>query len=585
MFDLLIRNGTVVDGTGAPKRQADVAITGDRIVAVGTDLGVARREIDADGLLVAPGWVDIHTHYDGQVTWDPYLTPSGWNGVTTVVMGNCGVGFAPVKPGEQEFLIRLMEGVEDIPGSALSLGIEWDWESFPEYMDSLEKRQIVADIGVQVPHGPVRVYVMGERGAHNEDATAEDIEAMAAIVKRGLEAGALGFTTSRVLGHKSKNEDGSFGECVPGTFAPDEELLGICRMLAEVGHGTVGVASGALIGGDVATAAGMPPESEELARLHRIAKETGRPVTFACVQNSHDPDQWKRMLEAADRAAAEGVALVPQIEPRPPGILQCFDGSIHPFAFCPSFQPLANLSPEERRAELRKPEVRERLLKEEPDLSNTTPTVHFLFSAWDLMYRLADPPDYEPPPEQSLAAIAKREGKDPKELAYDMLAEGDLLYLPMMNYVEGDLEVTRVMMEHEHALFGLADGGAHCGVISDASMPTYTLIHWVRDRKRGKRMSLEWIIERQTRATALFCGMDDRGLVAPGMLADLNIIDFENLHLHRPEMVYDLPGDERRLLQQVDGYRYTIKRGEITYENGTPTGTLPGKLVRGPQHA
>ena len=546
MFDLLIRGGTLVDGTGAAARVADVAIEGDRIVAVGEHLGEARREIDATGLLVAPGWVDIHTHYDGQVTWDPDLTPSGWNGVTTIVMGNCGVGFAPVKPDEREFLIRLMEGVEDIPGSALSLGIEWDWESFPEYMDALDKRQYVADIAVQVPHGPVRVYVMGDRGAHNEDATAEDIAAMAAIVKEGLEAGALGFTTSRVLGHKAREKDGSYGECVPGTFAPDDELLGICRMLAEVGHGTFGVASGALIGGTVSAAAGLPTESEELAKLVRIARETGRPVTFACVQNSHDPDQWKRMLEAADAAAAEGVALIPQIESRPPGILQCFDGSVHPFTECPSFKPLTKLSPPERRAELQKPEVRERLLKEEPDLTDVTPTIQFLFSAWEMMYPLGDPPDYEPTPDQSLAAIAKREGKDPKAIAYDLLAAGDYLYMPMMNYVEGDFEVTRKMMEHEHALFGLADGGAHCGIISDASMPTFTLTHWVRDRTRGERLPLEWIVERQTRATARFCGMEDRGVLAPGMLADVNIIDFENLHLHKPEMVYDLPGNERR---------------------------------------
>ena len=580
MYDLVIRGGTVVDGTGGPSRQTDVAVQGDRIVAVGTVVGSARREIEAQGLLVTPGWVDIHTHFDGQVTWDPYLTPCGWNGVTTVAMGNCGVGFAPVRPDEHEFLIRLMEGVEDIPGSALSLGIQWEWESFPEYMNALEKRRLVADVAVQVPHGPVRTYVMGDRGARNEDATAEDIEAMAAIVKEGLEAGALGFTSSRVLGHKAKD-----GEWVPGTFAPDEELLGICRTLGEVGHGVFAVASGSLIGGDVSTAGGMPPEEEELARLRTIAKEIGRPVTYACVQNAHDPDQWKRLLAAADEAAAEGIELVPQVQARPAGLLLGVDGSIHPFILHPSFQPLLEMSLEARRAELARPELRKRLLEEAPDLTDVTPTIQFLFTAWAMMFRLGDPPDYEPEPDQSLAAIAAREGRDPKELAYDALLAGDYLYLPIMNYVDGDMEVTREMMLHDRALFGLNDGGAHCGIISDASIPSFLLTHWVRDRTRGERLPLEWIVERQTRATARFYGMHDRGVVAPGMLADLNVIDFEGMYLHKPEMVFDLPGNERRLLQQVDGYRYTIKRGEVTYEDGKATGVLPGRLIRGPQDA
>ncbi|MAI79037.1 MAG: amidohydrolase [Deltaproteobacteria bacterium] len=580
MYDLVIRGGTVVDGTGAPARRADVAVQGDRIVAVGQDLGAGDQEIDASGLLVTPGWVDIHSHYDGQATWDPYLTPSSWNGVTTVMMGNCGVGFAPVKPDERDFLIRLMEGVEDIPGSALSLGIQWDWESFPEYMDALERRSLVMDVGVQVPHGPVRAFVMGDRGARNEDATAEDVDAMAAIVKEGLRAGAFGFTSSRTLFHKAKD-----GDCVPGTFAPVEELLGICRSMGEVGHGSFAVASGALLGGTTSMEGGIPSEETELASLYRIAKETGRPVTYACVQNSHDPDQWRRCLKVSEEAAGEGVSLIPQVQARPAGLLLGIDGTMHPFNLCPTFQPYADLTPEARLAELAKPEVRAAILADSADYSGVAPSVRGINEAYGSMFRLGDPPDYEPKADQSLAAMAEREGRHPKELAYDALLEGDYLYLPAMNYVEGDMEVTREMMEHELALFGLNDGGAHCGFICDASTVTFLLTHWVRDRKRGDTLPLEWIVERQTRATAEFYGLHDRGVVAPGMLADLNVIDFEGLQLHKPKMVFDLPGNERRLLQDVDGYRFTIKSGQVTFKDGEATGALPGGLVRGPQTA
>jgi len=370
---------------------------------------------------------------------------------------------------------------------------------------------------------------------------------------------------------------------VPGTFAPDEELLGICRTMGEVGHGAFGVASGALIGGTVSIEGGIPPEEEELVRLRRIAKETGRPVTYACVQNSHDPNQWKRCLAASEEAAAEGIELIPQVQARPAGLLLGIDGSIHPFSLHPSFQPLAELSPEARRAELAKPEVRKAILEESPDLTGVAPSVKGMYTAFSMMFRLGDPPDYEPEADQSLGAIAAREGRDPKDLAYDALLEGDYLYMPAMNYIDGNMDITREMMLHELALFGLNDGGAHCGFISDASIVTFLLTHWVRDRTRGEKLPLEWIVERQTRATARFYGMHDRGVVAPGMLADLNVIDLEGLHIHKPEMVFDLPGNERRLLQQVDGYRFTIKSGEITYENGEPTGALPGRLVRGPQ--
>ena len=578
MYDLLIRGGTVVDGTGAPAKHVDIAIDGDRIAAVGKNLGSAQREIDATGLLVIPGWVDIHTHYDGQATWDAELSPSGWNGVTTVVMGNCGVGFAPVKPGEQDYLVNLMEGVEDIPGAALSLGIDWSWESFPEYLDALETMPRVADVVAQVPHGPIRTYVMGDRGSDNEEATPEEIEEMARLVKEGLEAGALGFTSSRVLGHKAKD-----GRNVPGTFAGDDELVGILRVLGEVGYGVFGVASGSFISGDLTQGTPIPDEDDEMARLRWLAKEAGCPVTFACIQNPNDPDQWKRLFAACDEAKEEGIDIVPQIQARPAGILMGFDGTVHPFVHCASFQGLAELSPRERKAELSKPEMRAKLLAEEPDLMKIPPSVRFLPSAWGRMYRMSDPPDYEPKPETSLEAVAEREGRDPKSMAYDIMLGGDYLYLPLTNYCEGNMEVNRLMMQHKNVVLGLGDGGAHCGIISDASIPTFLLTHWVRDRTRGERLPIEFVVERQTRETARFCGLNDRGVIAEGMLADLNVIDLENLTLRKPRMVYDLPANERRLLQDVEGYRYTIKSGEVTYEDGHSTGIMPGRLVRGPQ--
>jgi N-acyl-D-amino-acid deacylase len=571
MHDLVIRGGTVVDGTGAPARRADVAIDGDRIVAVGGDIGEGRREIDAAGQLVTPGWVDIHTHYDGQVTWDPHLTPSGWNGVTTVVMGNCGVGFAPVHPGKEDFLIQLMEGVEDIPGTALAEGIEWKWESFPEYLDALEEMPRSVDVATQVPHGAVRAYVMGERGARNEKATPEDVEQMAAIVKQGLEAGALGFSTSRTILHRAKD-----GEVVPGTYAEDEEVLGIGRALGEVGHGVFEVASD------------LSPEGDELSWMSRLGKETGRPVSFACLQNPGDPDQWKRLLEAVDKDHAEGGCLTPQVAQRPAGLLLGWESSFHTFMLSPAFAEYANLPVDERIAKLRDPEVRAKLIASEPNLGSLPGPAMLVAGAFQMMYPLGDSPDYEPGPEKSIAAIAEREGRNPREVVYDLMMERDgkgMIYLPLLGYANGDFEAIRTMMLHPAAVFSLSDGGAHCGLICDASVPTFLLTHWVRDRQRGERIPLETIVERQTRRTAAFYGLEDRGVIAEGMKADINVIDLDSLHIHAPKMVYDLPAGGRRLIQEIDGYRYTIKSGEVTYENGKPTGVLPGVLVRGPQPA
>ncbi len=569
MHDLVIRGGTLVDGSGAPARTGDVAIDGDRIAAVGDVSAPGRRELDADGLLVTPGFVDIHTHYDGQVTWDPWLTPSCWHGVTTVVMGNCGVGFAPARPDRHDWLIGLMEGVEDIPGTALSEGIRWSWETFPEYLDALEGMGRALDVAAQVPHGAVRAYVMGERGAKNEKPTPEDIEAMAAIVREGIAAGALGFTTSRTLLHRAVD-----GEPVPGTFAAEDELLGIGRVLGELGQGVFEMASD------------LAPEDREFAWMAQLSKDTGRPVTFACLQNDVDPGQWRRLLDASSRAAEEGARIVPQVAVRPTGILMGLEGTAHPFLYHQTYRALAHLPLAERVARLRDPEVRRRMLAEQPQVAN--PLAAFVAQSFHKLFPLGDPPDYEPTPDQSVKAMAERRGCTPQEVAYELLLQRDgreLLYFPILNFADGDFAPIREMLQHPETVLGLSDGGAHCGLICDASAPTYLLTYWVRDRERGERLPLEWAVHGQTRRTAELYGLRDRGLLAPGLRADVNLVDWENLAIDPPEMVHDLPADSRRLVQRARGYRATIQAGEVTFENGEPTGALPGRLVRGPQAA
>ena len=569
MHDLIIRGGTLVDGTGTPARKADIAIDGDQISALVDargDLGEGRRTIDATDLLVTPGWVDIHTHYDGQVTWDPHLTPSGWNGVTTVVMGNCGVGFAPVRPGQEDWLIQLMEGVEDIPGTALHEGIDWNWESFPEYLDAIDRIPRSLDVAAQIPHGAVRAYVMGERGAKNEKAEPHEIDEMAKIVKEGLEAGALGFSTSRTMVHRAKD-----GEVVPGTYAEDDELMGIGRTLGEVGHGVFECASD------------LAPEGKELDWMSRLGKETGRPVSFACLQNPLDATQFERLLEAVDKDAAEGGHLTPQVAQRPAGLLFGFESSMHPFRLKPAFKPLLDLRKAEREAELAKPEVRKTILEQESVASPIPGIGDMIATAWDHMFPLGSPPVYEPGPEDSVAAKARAAGVTPAEYAYDLMLRGEFIYMPLLGYARGSLEDIRTMMQHDKAVFSLSDGGAHCALITDASTPTFLLTYWVRDREKGERFPIEWIVHQQTQKTAEFYDMHDRGVVTPGMKADLNVIDFDALYIHSPEMVDDLPANGQRLIQQIDGYVYTVKSGEVTYEGGQPTGALPGKLVRGPQ--
>jgi N-acyl-D-aspartate/D-glutamate deacylase len=565
MHDLVIRNGKVVDGSGQLAFNGDVAIDAGIITAVGGSAGAARREIDAAGLLVAPGWVDIHTHYDGQVTWDPYLTPSSWHGVTTIVIGNCGVGFAPVEPGKEDFLIGLMEGVEDIPGESLAQGIKWQWESFAEYLDALAGMKRAIDVGTQVPHGAVRAYVMGERGARNEAATEQDIARMASVVRDALRAGALGFSTSRTIGHRAKN-----GELVPGTFANEDELLGIGRTLGQVGHGVFEMASD-MTGPDLS-----------MDWMVKLSRETGRPVSFIPVHLTNEPMMdGRELLERVRQANRGGAWLVPQVAARPTSLLMGLRNSMHPFMTHPTYRSLANLPFEEKLARLRDPQVRSRILAESPKTQG-------MLDRFDQYFQLGDPPDYEPPREMSIAARARREGKSPQALTYNILLERDgteLIYyplsLPLTNYMDCNFDFIADVVDDPVTRLSLSDGGAHCGLICDASMPTYLLTHWVRDRARGRRLPLEKAVKLQTRDTAEFYGMMDRGLIAPGMKADLNVIDFANLRLHAPEMVFDLPAGGRRLIQKAEGYKHTIVSGEAILEDGRPTGAMPGKVVRG----
>jgi N-acyl-D-amino-acid deacylase len=579
MYDLLIRGGLLVDGTGAAPREADVAISGPTIAAVGSDLGVAHETLDARGRIVTPGFVDIHTHYDGQATWDSLITPSCWHGVTTAVMGNCGVGFAPVRPGREEFLIGLMEGVEDIPGTALAEGLAWGWESFPEFLDVLARTPHAVDIGTQVPHGAVRAYVMGERGARNEPATPEDVARMAAIVKEGIEAGALGFSTSRTLVHRAVD-----GECVPGTFAAEDELFGIGRVLGELGRGVFELAPAGVMGEDLAA------PDKEVAWMRRLSAEIGRPVSFALSQHDVDKDQFRRILALCRDANAAGSHLVPQVGSRPTMLLIGHQ-TFHPFSYRPTYRELEGLPLAERVARLRDPEIRRRILSEKspahPD-PRLAVVMTLIEQGLHRIFPLGDPPDYEPAPEQSIAALARREGRDPFEVLYDRMLALDgreLLMLALLSYSDGDLEALREMLEHPDSAFGLGDGGAHCGAICDATMTTFLLTHWARDRTRGPKLPLEWVVRKMTRDTAELYGLRDRGVVAAGRKADLNVIDFDRLELALPELVGDLPAGARRLIQRARGYTATLVSGRVTFREGEHSGALPGALIRGAREA
>jgi N-acyl-D-aspartate/D-glutamate deacylase len=566
MHDLVIRNGRIIDGTGSPAFSGDIAIDGGTITEVG-QVGSGKRTLNADGLLVTPGFVDMHTHYDGQVTWDPYLTPSSWHGCTTVVMGNCGVGFSPVKRDRRDWLIGLMEGVEDIPGAALAEGIEWEWESFPEYLDAIERKPHVIDFGTQITHGSLRAYVMDERGAANESATPKDIAQMYALVKEGIEAGALGFSTSRTMLHKSIE-----GVPVPGTFATPDEIFGIGRALRDAGAGVFQLASEHLT---------MATEFEWMKVL---ASEMGRPVIFNLSQANPAPTLWKDLLTLLEEAAEDGIPIYGQVAGRAIGIVMNWECTAHPFVAYPSYMEIAGLPPAERIARLRNPAVRARILGDTPvDLGEFN---NFVTRSFELLYPLRDAAGYEPDPADCLASLAQRTGKSPQELAYDAMLERDgkgSLYFPLFNYADGNLELLHTLHQHPQTRMGLSDGGAHCGAICDGGMPTFMLTHWTRDRSRGPRLPLEHIVMRQTSQTAQTFGMFDRGILAPGFKADVNLIDYENLSFDQPEVVYDLPTGARRLTQRAHGYIATVCSGEVIYESGVPTGAMPGQLVRGPQ--
>jgi N-acyl-D-aspartate/D-glutamate deacylase len=559
----VVRGGTVVDGTGAAARTADVAVDGGLVTEVGRVDGRGEREVDADGLLVLPGWVDVHTHYDGQATWDAELGPSSWHGVTTTVFGNCSVGFAPVRPGAEGYLINLMEGVEDIPGSALAEGIDFTWESFPEYLDALERRARTIDVGAQVPHAAVRFYVMGERGAdHAAVPTPDEVGEMGRLVREAIEAGALGFSTSRTTKHRAA--DGRF---TPGLTAGERELLGIAEAMAAAGAGVVQANSD--FGDPV-----------EIALLRRMGEVSGRPVSFSLLQVDHAPDRWRELLREVEDANAAGITMRAQVGPRPIGVLMGLDASIHPFAGHRAYKELADLPLPERVARLATPEVRERILGEHPEGGFASWMAHALTKTFEL----GDPPDYEPDPASSIAARAAAAGTSPEALVYDLLLADEgraLLYYPFENYSEGSLEPVREMLDSPYTITGLSDGGAHVATICDASFPTFLLTHWARDRRRGERLPVESLVRGQTLDTAGALGLSDRGALVPGLRADLNVVDLDALAIRPPEMVRDLPAGGRRLVQRAHGYRHTFVAGVQTYADGEWTGATPGRLLRG----
>ncbi|MGA1051546.1 MAG: N-acyl-D-amino-acid deacylase family protein [Ilumatobacteraceae bacterium] len=569
MHDIVIRDGLVVDGSGAPGRVTNVAIDGDRISAVGDSLGPGRRELDAAGLLVTPGFVDVHTHYDAQATWDPFLTPSSWHGVTTAVMGNCGVGFAPAAPDRHEWLIEIMEGVEDIPGAALTEGIQWEWESFPDYLDALDRRRFALDIGTQVPHSAVRGYVMGDRSGVNDPATDDDLRRMAEIVAEGLRAGALGFSTSRTPLHRSKS-----GELVPGTMVDAVELFAIAEAMADVGHGVFQFAPEHVI---------LP--DREWPWMRELASRYGRTVSVNFSQTDQAPDLWRDVLARLDEAVADGVPIVAQVHGRSVGLLMCLEGSYHPLLFHPAYSEIRDLPLAERCTALRSGPIRDRLVAEVPDDGGFFERV-VLGTMWKTWAVADGDIDYEPHPDDSIGAVAARTGRSPIGLVIDHLLTADgngMLYSPFFNYAYGDLSFNHEALVHPGTRMGLADAGAHVRVICDGGTPTFMLTHWTRDRTRGPRLPLEYVVHLQTRQTAELYGLGDRGLLAPGLRADVNVIDYERLRFGKARMAWDLPGGAPRLVQKANGYRHTFCAGVETVTDDEFTGALPGRLVRGPR--
>ena len=565
MYDLIIKNGTVYDGTGDKPFVADIAIKGRKIEAIGELEEVSKQTINAEGKIVAPGFVDIHTHYDGQVTWDPYLRPSTYHGVTTVVMGNCGVGFSPCKPEERDWLISLMEGVEDIPGTALHEGINWQWESFPEYLDILENKPLAIDVGTQIPHGAVRAYVMGQRGINREEATQEEIDRMSQLVKEAIQAGAFGFSTSRTEKHRD-----SSGALTPSITAHKNELVSIANSIGELNSGVLqGISD-------------FYDFESEFDIFKEMSQSSGRPISITVEQMDQRPDWWHQLLDGIEAAQNEGINMYGQVPPRATGINMGLEVTLNPFTFYPSFYDLSKKSLEEKVATMRDPKFKKKLLSEQP-VSIGNPLVEEITQSFNKMFRLGDPANYEPDPDSSFKAIAKKQNISPQEVAYDCLLEKEgkaLIYHPLFNYLPGNLDFVEKMLNHPYSISGLGDAGAHCGAISDASFPTTLIQHWGRDRTRGKKIPLEKLISMQTLETSRLLGISDRGVLKEGYKADINVIDFDNLTLHEPEVLHDLPAGGRRLVQKASGYEYTIVSGQIAFENGEATGALNGRLIR-----
>ena len=569
-FDLVIRGGTVVDGNGGPPRQADVAITGGIVADIGRGLGRGRREVDAGGAVVTPGFVDIHTHYDGQASWDERLLPSSWHGVTTVVMGNCGVGFAPAAAGDRQRLIDLMEGIEDIPGTALHEGLRWDWETFGEYLRSLTARPHDIDFATQVPHAALRVHVLGDRALAGEPATPDDVAAMAKLARAGLEAGALGFTTSRTLNHRSVT-----GELTPTYDAGTAELAGIAAELRAAGKGVLQLVADFL---DV---------DADLDVMLAMARASGRPLSVSLAQFPLKPGAYREVLARIAAANDAGLRIRAQVAARAIGLLMGLQCTLHPFMANDVWRDIAKLPVAAQARAMRDPQFKAALLAAQTNAKNRNLIGGRLIHKYELMYEVTDPPAYEPDPRDSIAARAARAGRTPADLAYDIITSGDgqaMLYVMSANYVSGNLDAVHEMLAHPCTLPGLSDGGAHVGTISDGSFPTTLLAHWARDRESG-RFPVEYVVQRQARDTARAVGLADRGVLAPGYRADLNVIDLARLRLRRPEMRFDLPGGGRRLLQRADGYLHTFVRGQEIYAGGEPTDALPGRLIRGPQPA
>lgn len=571
MHDLVIRGGMIVDGLGGAPFAADIAVDGAIITLIGEVSEQGREEIDAAGKIVTPGFVDVHTHYDGQATWDQEMAPSSWHGVTTVVMGNCGVGFAPAKPDRHDWLIGLMEGVEDIPGTALAEGMSWNWETFPEYLDALEELPRTVDVATHVPHGAVRAYVLGDREQPGVVPTKDEIAEMGRIVEEGVRAGALGFSTSRTVLHKSVD-----GELVPGTTATAEELVEIGRAMGRVGYGVFEMASD------------MKREWNEFEWMGALSRETGLPVTFAALQSIAKELPLEEQIATMRAENDNGANIVAQIALRGNGIVMAWQGTVHPFKFKPSWAPLEGMPWEEALAKLKDPVFKAELLAEEsiyPE-SDLLELLMIIASGWGMFFEMDEDFDYEPPQDATILLRAAAKGVDPAEYAYDLLMKDDgkgFVYFPILNYADGNLDFLEPLQHADDTVNSLSDGGAHCGTICDAASPTFMLQHWVRDRKRGNRITLENAIKRQCHDTARLYGLDDRGVLAPGYLADINVIDMEKVALGKPWLAFDLPAGGKRLLQKAAGYAATVKSGEITFTNGNMTGAFPGGLIRGPQ--